>query len=129
MIKVGTMVKVVDNTGAKTARCLKVQPGYKRDHVAMGDIIVVSIQSLRTKRRDAIKLKRGEIYKALVLRVKFRKFLFSGDSFFYNEMPSVILLTKQKKILGTRVFGSTPKLFRFSNYLKIMSLSYGIHSL
>jgi len=128
MVKVGSLMKVIDNTGAKQARCLKIQPGYKRGYAGLGDIVTVSVQSLRVKRRESIKIKKGEIYKALILRVKSNRLVFSGDCFSYNETSSIILLTKQKKILGTRVFGSISKVFRFTNYLKVISMSYGTHS-
>jgi len=127
MIQNGTKVKIVDNTGARTGICLKVQPGYKARYAFGGDIILLSIKTLRSKRRESIKVKKGELYKALVLRVKTPRRLFSGDFIHYTESPSVVLLTKQKKILGTRIFGSLLKRFRYTKYLKALTLSSGTH--
>jgi len=126
MIQVGTILRIIDNTGAKTALCLKVQPGYKKRYANQGDIVTVSIKSLRLKRRDSIKIKKGEIYRALIVRVKKSTKVFSGDSFSNLYYPCGILLSKQNKILGTRVFGSISKSFRFSKFMKLISISSGI---
>jgi large subunit ribosomal protein L14 len=126
MIQVGTVLNVIDNTGAKTARCLKVFPGYKRRYANLGDIILVSVKSFRSKRRDLLKIKKGELYYALILRTRCPKYVFSGDSFFYLENPAIILLTKQNKIVGSRIFGGLSKSFRYTKFLKVLSLSSGI---
>ena len=44
MIQMQTIVDVADNTGAKTARCIKVLGGSKRRTAGLGDVIVVSVQ-------------------------------------------------------------------------------------
>jgi large subunit ribosomal protein L14 len=126
MIQTGTVLKIVDNTGAKTALCLKVQLGYKKRYAFIGDIVLISIKSLRTKRRANLKVKKGELYKALILRIKYPTKIFTGDYFSNVYHPSAILLNKQKKIIGTRIFGSVSKTFRFTKYLKTLSLCSGV---
>lgn len=126
MIQSGTLLKIIDNTGAKTALCLKVKPGYKKRYAFSGDVVLVSVKSLRKKRREIIKIKKGEIYKALLLRVFSSKRYFSGDSFFTVSSPCAVLLNKHNKILGTRIFGSISKDFRLTKFLKVLSLSSGI---
>ena len=125
MIQTGTFLNVIDNSGAKNVLCIKVLSGYKRRYVKIGDLIVVSVKNLRAKRRSSSKIKKGEITKALVVRTKSTVRSFSGEevNFFEN---SVVLLNNQKKPLGTRIFGSLPKLFRFTKYLRIISLSAGL---
>ena len=127
MIQVGSLLSVLDNSGARTVRCLKVFPGYRRRYAYLGDIILTSIKSLRSKRRDSLKVKKGELYRALILRVKAPVRFFSGNTFFYRGKSSVILLNKQNKFLGTRILGSVSKFFRFTKYLKVLSLSSGVH--
>ena len=127
MIQHGTFVNIVDNSGAKTALCIKVSSGFSRRYASIGDIIVVSIKSLRTKRRLVSKAKKGEIYKAVIVRTKVGKQYFSGNklSFFEN---SAVLLVKQKKFLGTKIFGAIPQSFRYTKFLKVVSLSAGLVS-
>jgi len=128
MVQTGTVLKVVDNTGARTARCLKVRLGYRSRYAYATDIILVSVKTLRSKRKESIKVKKGGLFKALILRVKAPKFLFSGDFIKYDVSPSIILLNKNRKIMGTRIFGSLYKNFRFTKYLKALTLSAGTHS-
>lgn len=123
----GTSLNVLDNSGARNALCIKVFPGYKRRYANIGDIILVSIKMLRSKRRDSLKVKKGELYRALVIKVKVPIKKFSGDSFFYVGNSSVVLLNKQNKFIGTRILSSVSKIFRFTKYLKILSISLGTH--
>jgi large subunit ribosomal protein L14 len=126
MIQIGTSLRVVDNTGAKAISCIKVLAGYRRRYAYNGDVVLVSVKSLRSKRREEIKIKKGEIYKALIIRTKINCFSFNGDNKSNLYFPCAILLTRQNKILGTRIFGSVSKDFQFSKYLKILSLANGV---
>ena len=126
MIQSGTLLKIIDNTGAKTALCIKVGVGYKRRYAFSGDVVLVSVKSLRKKRREFIKIKKGDIYKALLLRVISPKSYFFGDFFSTVYFPSAVLLSKHNKVVGTRIFGSISKDFRFTKFLKVISLSSGI---
>lgn len=125
MIQSGTVLNVIDNSGARKVCCIKVMTGYRRRYAFIGDLIMVSVKSLRTKRKSTSKTKKGEIYKALVVRTKHNIKKTSGEkiSFFEN---SVILLSKQNKFIGTRIFGSLPVSFRYTKYLRILSLSNGL---
>lgn len=125
MVQVGTILNVVDNSGARKACCIKVLSGYKKRYAMIGDLIVVSIKNLRTKRKLTSKVKKGEVYKALVVRTISNQKHFSEDSINFFE-NSIVLLNKQNKFVGTRVFGSLPTSFRFTKYLKLISLSSGL---
>ena len=124
MIQSGTYLNVIDNSGAKDICCIKVLPGYKRKYASIGDIIVVSVKSLRSKRRATSKVKKGDVLKALVVRTKIGYKDFSGKQLTFLE-NSAVLLNNQFKPLGTRVFGPVPKEFNYTKYLKVASLSAG----
>jgi large subunit ribosomal protein L14 len=127
MIQSGTYLNIIDNSGTKIAACIKVMAGYRRRYAYTGDTVMVSVKELRSKRRASSKTKKGEMYKALVVRtLKTRKNSF-GDSLNFLE-NSAILLTKQNKLVGTRIFGAIPKSFRYTKFLKIVSLSSGLLS-
>jgi len=115
MIQNNTVLNIIDNSGAKIAECIKVYSGYKRRYAAAGDTILVTIKSLRSKRRSISKIKKGELYKALVIRTKSKKTLANGDSISFKE-NSAILLTKQNKFVGTRIFGAVPKVFKKTKF-------------
>jgi large subunit ribosomal protein L14 len=128
MLQKGSLINVLDNTGAKTAKCLRVESGFRRRYAFFGNIILVSIKSLRIKRRESIKVKKGEIYSAIVLQTKIPKILFNGDFVVCFNKAAIVLLNKNKKILGTRIFGSISKKFRFTKYLKLLTLGTGFSS-
>lgn len=124
MIQNGSYLKVVDNSGAKEVCCLKILSGSKKKYAFLKDIILVSIKQLRSKRRLNLKVAKGEMYKAILVRTKRDFNTKSGYKFNFFE-NSVILLTKQNKLLGTRIIGSISKEFRYTKFLKIASLSSG----
>lgn len=70
MIQQQTLLKVADNSGAKIVKCIKVLGGFKRKFARTGDIIVVSVVKLRNKSRSTSKVKKGDVFKALVIRTK-----------------------------------------------------------
>ena len=126
MIQGGTILNVIDNSGARKVCCIKVISGYRRRYAFVGDVIMVSVKSLRTKRKSTSKTKKGEIYKALIVRTKsLTKKITKGESIQSFE-NSVILLSKQNKFIGTRIFGSLPVTFRYTKYLRILTLSNGL---
>jgi large subunit ribosomal protein L14 len=49
MIQQQTILKVSDNSGAKTVKCIKILGGFRKRYANLGDIIVVSVQRLRNK--------------------------------------------------------------------------------
>jgi large subunit ribosomal protein L14 len=125
MIQKGTYFKVVDNSGAKKACCIHVSGGYRKRYGKTGDVVVVSIKSLRAKRREVSKIKKGDVLKALIVKTKVFRPSYSQESVSFFE-NSVVLLNNQNKLIGTRVFGPIEKSFRYTRYLRILSLASGV---
>lgn len=100
MIQVQTLLKVSDNSGAKTVKCLKILGGFKKQYAKIGDTIVVSIQQLRNRSKKTSKVKKKEIYKALIIGTKTNNLKNIGikKSFSRNK---VTLLNKQGNSIGT----------------------------
>ena len=123
MVILNTILKVSDNSGAKYARCIKVLGGFKRSHANIGNVIVVSVTKLRNKSKITSKVKKGEVYKALIIRTKKR--IFNKGFIIYFNFNDVCLLNKQGKPIATRIFGPLPKELKKKNWTKITSLSSG----
>ena len=68
MIQQQSILKVSDNSGAKTVKCIKVLGGFKKKYANLGDIIVVAVQNLRNKSKKTTKVKKKEIYRALIVK-------------------------------------------------------------
>ena len=126
MIQVGTILNVIDNSGARKVCCIKIMKGYKQRYAYVGDLVMISIKSLRKKRKSTSKTKKGQVYRALILRTKtsFRNST-SGEvvKFFEN---AVALLNKQNKFIGTRVLGPLSSQLRRTRYLRILSIASGL---
>lgn len=124
MIQHGTFLKITDNSGARRVLCIKVLKGYRRRYAKIGDCVICSIKKLRKKRRAFSKTKKGGVHKALIIQVKCPVTNKIGDStkFFRN---SAILLTKNNKLIGTRIFGLIPKTFRQTKFIKLIFMSVG----
>ena len=88
MVQTRTVLKVIDNSGAKYVRCLKVLGKKKAGY--LGDLVVVSVLSLRRGRGRKIRVKRKEICLGLLSSVKFNTSRVSG-SFVKPFTNSVIL--------------------------------------
>lgn len=125
MIQNGTMLKVSDNSGAKQASCIKVLNGYKRRYAFIGDTVIVSIQSLRSKRRAQSKVKKGSVMKGVVIRTKTTKNNPSHirSNFFEN---SIVLINSQGKPIGTRIVGGLSKNIRYSRFMRLVAISAGL---
>ena len=125
MIQHRSVLKVSDNSGAKTVRCIKVLGGFKKQYAKTGDIIVVSIQQLRNKLKKNSKVKKREIYRALIIRTKSRILKKNGIETYFNE-NSVALLNKQGNPMGTRIIGPLPKLLKKKKFQKFINISNGL---
>ena len=118
MIQMQSHLFVADNSGARKIQCIKVLGGSKRRFASIGDIVVVSI-------KDAIprgKVKKGDIYDALVVRTKHGVRRADGSLIRFDGNAAVLLDNKREPI-GTRVFGPVTRELRAKKYLKIISLA------
>ncbi|MBI28423.1 MAG: 50S ribosomal protein L14 [Alphaproteobacteria bacterium MarineAlpha5_Bin11] len=118
MIQMQTKIEVADNSGARKVQCVKVLGGSKKRFASIGEIIVVSV-------KDAIprgKVKKGDVYKALIVRTKKDFSRIDGTTIRFDK-NAVILLDKQEEPIGTRVFGPVTRELRSKKFMKIISLA------
>jgi len=118
MIQMQTNLDVADNSGAKKVMCIKVLGGSHRRYAGIGDIIKVSV-------KDSIprgKVKKGEVYNALVVRT--RKGVRRADgSVIRFDGNAAVILNAQLQPLGTRIFGPVTRELRGEKFMKIISLA------
>jgi len=109
-----TMLDVADNSGARRVMCIKVMKGAT---AKIGDIIKVTV-------KDAIpkgKVKKGEVYFAVVVRTQFGVRRQDGSLVRFDDNAAVIL-NNQKQPLATRIFGPVTRELR-AQFMKIISLA------
>jgi len=118
MIQMQTVLDAADNSGARRVQCIKVLGGSKRRYAGVGDVIKVSI-------KDAIprgKVKKGEIYNAVVVRT--RKGVRRKDgSLIRFDGNAAVLLNARLEPIGTRIFGPVTRELRTNRFMKIISLA------
>ena len=118
MIQMQTNINVADNSGARKVQCIKVLGGSKKRFASIGDIITVSIKNAIPKG----KVKKGDVYKALVVRTKKDFFRLDGSAIRFDS-NAVVLLNAQKQPIGTRIFGPVTRELRSVGFMRIVSLA------
>ena len=118
MIQMQSLLKIADNSGARSVMCIKVLGGSKRRYANIGDVIKVAI-------REAIptgKVKKGQVVDALIVRTKKGVRRRDGSLIKFDENAAV-LINAQKAPIGTRVFGPVTRELRDGKHKKILSLA------
>jgi large subunit ribosomal protein L14 len=118
MIQMGSKLNVADNSGAKTATCIKILGGSHHMITGIADTIVVSITSVK----PGSKVKKGQVAKAVIIRTK-SKITRSDGSFVKFDDNAVVLIDNSGELLATAVFGPAAREVRQKNFLKIASLA------
>lgn len=118
MIQMETLLNVADNSGAKTAKCIKVLGGSKRMSSKVGDIIVLAVQSII----PGAKVKKGEVVRGVIVRTKKEIKRADGSTITFDD-NAVVLISKDGMPIGTRVSGPIARELRAGNFMKILSLA------
>jgi len=99
MLNIGSNLCIVDNSGAKIAKCLKNLKKINKQRVSVGDLILVVLKKFKNRKKIAKRI----IYIGLVVGIKY--WLSRNDGtlirFFKN---CVLIFNKQFKFLGSRVY-------------------------
>lgn len=118
MIQMETGLVVADNSGAKSARCIKVLGGSHHMVTGIADTIVVSI----TSAIPGGKVKKGDVARAVIVRTKKEIARQDGSTIRFDE-NAVVLINKDGSPVGTRVFGPVARELRNQGFTKILSLA------
>ncbi|MFZ4726771.1 MAG: 50S ribosomal protein L14, partial [Paludibacter sp.] len=117
MIQQESRVIVADNSGAKSALCIRVLGGTRKRYASIGDKIIVTI-------KDALpsgNVKKGTVSKAVVVRTK-KEVRRSDGSYIRFDDNAIVLLTATEELRGTRIFGPVARELREKQFMKIVSL-------
>lgn len=118
MIQMQTSLDVADNSGARKVMCIKVLGGSHRRYAGIGDIIKVSVKDANPRGR----VKKGEVYNALVVRTRSGVRRPDGSVIRFDGNAAVIL-NNQLQPIGTRIFGPVTRELRTERFMKIISLA------
>ncbi|MEX0837510.1 MAG: 50S ribosomal protein L14 [Gemmatimonadota bacterium] len=118
MIQQESILRIADNTGAKSALCIRVLGGSRRRYAGVGDLIVATV-------KDAIPnagIKKGEVVQAVIVRTVKETRRKDGTYIRFDDNAAVII-NPQGEPRGTRIFGPVARELREKRYMKIVSLA------
>ena len=118
MIQQETRLRVADNTGAREVLCIRVLGGSGRRYASIGDVIVGTVKNAI----PASSVKKGDVVKAVVVRVKKEKRRPDGTYIRFDD-NACVLINDQRNPRGTRIFGPVGRELRDQRFMKIVSLA------
>jgi len=113
------MLKVVDNTGAKTIQCFHILGSTKKRFGQIGDIIVATVKEAEPRRI----VKKHDVVRALIVRQKKNFRRADGTYIRFDENAAVILEGKTKDPKGGRITGPIPREIKEKGFDKIANLA------
>jgi large subunit ribosomal protein L14 len=122
MLKIGTNVKITDNSGGREGRIFTILGGTRHRTAQIGDIVVLSVKVADP--RKAVKKK--DVKYGVIVRQKkaWRRADGSYISFSDNAVVLINGSGKQKlEPIAGRVFGPVPRELSEKGYQKIISLA------
>jgi large subunit ribosomal protein L14 len=118
MIQQESMVKVADNSGAKTALVIRVLGGTRRRYAGLGDIVIVAVKNALPNGT----VKKSDVARAVVVRTAKETRRKDGSYIKFDE-NAVVIINENGEPRATRIFGPVARELRDRKYMKIVSLA------
>lgn len=125
MIQQETMLQIADNSGVKTAQCIRVLGRSSARHgkstrvaASIGDVLVVAIK----KTLPTCALDDKKVHKCVIVRTKAPVKRADG-SYVRFDTNAAVMVDNDGNPIGTRIFGAVPRELREKNFMKIISLA------
>ena len=118
MIQQESMVKVADNSGAKTALVIRVLGGTRRRYAGLGDTVIVAVKNALPNGT----VKKSDVARAVVVRTVKETRRKDGSYILFDE-NAVVIINEQGEPRATRIFGPVARELREKKYMKIVSLA------
>lgn len=118
MIQQESTLNVVDNSGARKVKCIRVPEDSMKKYANIGDVIVATVKEAT----PGGTVKKGEIVRTVIVRTKSGIRRKDGSYIKFDE-NACVLINKEKDPRGTRIFGPVTRELREKNYMKIISLA------
>jgi len=119
MIQVQSILKVADNSGAKSVMCIRVLGGYKKRYARIGDVLVCAVKSATPHSP----IKKGDVIYAVLVRNRKEIRRADGSYLRFDDNACVVIDKEKKDPKGSRIFGPVARELRAGGYMKIVSLA------
>lgn len=120
MLQLRSILNVADNSGVTK---LMVISGGARKKYTIGDMVACAVK----KAEPQSTIKKGEVVKALIVRIRKEKRRPDGSYIRFDDNAAVLIDLKDKKPKGTRVLGPIAREIKELGYAKIASLAKEIY--
>lgn len=118
MVQVGSVLKVADNSGAKSLKLIGIPGSSRRRFASVGDIVTVAVSGASSTGT----LKDHSVVKAVIVRTR-KEFRRKDGSHIRFDDNAAVVINKDKSMIGSRVFGPVARELRETGFLKIVSLA------
>ena len=118
MIQQESVVKVADNSGAKTALVIRVLGGTRRRYATLGDVVIVAVKNALPNGT----VKKSDVARAVVVRTAKETRRKDGSYIRFDE-NAVVIINEQGEPRATRIFGPVARELREKKYMKIVCLA------
>ena len=118
MIQQESVVKVVDNSGAKTALVIRVLGGSRRRYAGLGDVVIVAVKNALPNGT----VKKSEVARGVVVRTAKETRRKDGSYIRFDE-NAIVIINEAGEPRATRIFGPVARELREKKYMKIVSLA------
>jgi len=115
------MVKVADNTGAKTAKVIRILKGSNAKTATVGDMVVVSIKSATPGGVVA----KGDVVWGVVVRTR-KEIPRKDGTYIRFEDNAIALIEKNRAPKGKRIFGPVAREVREKGFSQLASMAEDI---
>lgn len=119
------MLDIADNSGVKTAQCIKVlgrgssrKGKSARPSATVGDVVCVAIK----KHLPNCQLDDKKVHKCVIIRTKYPVRRADG-SYVRFDSNAAVMIDAERNPVGTRIFGAVARELRERNFMKIISLA------
>ena len=124
MIQQETMLDIADNSGVKSALCVRVlgrsgaHGKFTRATATVGDIVCVAIK----KWLPTCQLDNKKVHKCVIIRTR-NSVRRSDGSYVRFDSNAAVMIDNEGNPIGTRIFGAVARELREKNFMKIISLA------
>jgi large subunit ribosomal protein L14 len=118
MIQPRSILNIADNSGAKSAQCIKVLGGSRKHYAKIGDVVIVSIKQAAPRAT----VKTHAVERGVVVRTRKETRRKDGTYIRFSE-NAIVIVGKDNQPKGTRVFGPVARELRDKGFQKIISLA------
>lgn len=126
MIITQSQLKIVDNSGGKKAKCIKIKGKSGKASANIGDIVLVSIQSLKPRHGNLsrARVNKSEVHRGVLVQTRF-SFKQPDQRYLSFNNNSIVLIGSKQTPFGNRISTVLPRKLRRLKWSKLGSMSKG----